>query len=243
MSLTKLSTIFMCGEQSTHISISDKVISSFAAFFTILILVKEIEYMSLGLSLNHLIVASMGATTFLVFVAPHSPMAQPWPIIGGHIVSSAIGVGCSLWLDNVPVSAAMAVSLSVFAMYWLRCLHPPGTATTLTAIFGGAEIQALEWQFCYEIVAINVITILAMALVMNYLIPNRRYPWLHSHHPHHEKFSQTNKQYYPQLKEEDFAWAKSKADGFVDINEEELIDLYEFAIEHALKQKRVSVDD
>lgn len=234
MSLTKLSTIFMGGEQSTHISISDKVISSFAAFFTILILVKEIEYMSLGLSLNHLIVASMGATTFLVFVAPHSPMAQPWPIIGGHIVSSAIGVGCSLWLDNVPLSAAMAVSLSILAMYWLRCLHPPGTATTLTAIFGGAEIHAVGWQFCYEIVAINTVTIVLLALAINRLIPNRRYPLMHSHHPHHAAFNQDEHTGYPKLNEHHFTWALSQMNDFIDINEEDLVDLYEFAVECSL---------
>lgn len=240
MNFRKLVNIFWISCQPRHIPVNDKVISSMAAFLTILILVEEIKFMSLGISLNHLIVASMGATTFLVFVAPHSPLAQPWPIIGGHLVSATIGVACVLWIDNVPLSAAMAVSLSILAMYWLRCLHPPGTATTLTAIFGGAEIHALGWQFCYEIVAINVVTIVIIALIINNLIPNRRYPLLHSHHPHHDEFKQVGHQYYPKLKEDDFIWALSQMDDFIDISEEDLVDLYEFAVERALSQKMVS---
>lgn len=240
MSLRKLLTIFSVDDQLTHIPLRDKIISSVAAFLAILILVEEIKFMSLGISLNHLVVASMGATTFLVFVAPHSPMAQPWPIVGGHMISAAIGVACALWIDNVPLAAAMAVSLSIFAMYWLHCLHPPSTATTLTAIFGGAEVHALGWQFCYEIVAINVATILLLALIINNLIPNRRYPLLHSHHPHHEKFKQVSHPHYPKLERDDFTWALSQMDDFIDINEEDLIDLYEFAVERALSQKIVS---
>lgn len=237
MRLRTLLTIFSVDYQSTHIPLRDKVISSVAAFLAMLILVEEMKFMSLGISLNHLVVASMGATTFLVFVAPHSPMAQPWPIIGGHMISAVIGVACALWIDNVPLAAAMAVSLSIFAMYWLHCLHPPSTATTLTAIFGGAEVHALGWQFCYEIVAINVATIVLIALIINNLIPNRRYPLLHSHHPHHEEFKQVNHTYYPKLKEDDFIWALSQMDDFIDISEEDLVDLYEFAVERALSQK------
>tara|TARA_R110002049_G_scaffold30385_4_gene104212 strand:- start:184 stop:915 length:732 start_codon:yes stop_codon:yes gene_type:complete len=240
MILKKLFKLFWVDYKSTHISVKDKFITSLAAFFTILVLVEEMKLMSLGVSLNHLIVASMGATTFLVFVAPHSPMAQPWPIVGGHLISATIGVACVMWIDNVPLSAAIAVSLSVFAMYWLHCLHPPSTATTLTAIFGGAEIHAIGWQFSYQVVAINVITILLLALIINNLIPNRRYPLQHSHHPHHAEFNQVNHQYYPKLKEDDFIWALSQMDDFIDISEEDLIDLYEFAVERALSQKTES---
>lgn len=240
MILKKLFNLFWVDYQSTHVPVREKVISSMAAFITIFVLVEEIKFMSLGISLNHLILASMGATTFLVFVAPHSPLAQPWPIIGGHLISAVIGVACALWIDNVPLSAAMAVSLSILAMYWLHCLHPPGTATTLTAIFGGAEIHAIGWQFCYEIVAINVATIVLIALIINNLIPNRRYPLLHSHHPHHDEFNQVNHLYYPKLKQDDFIWALSQMDDFIDISEEDLVDLYEFAVERALSQKTVS---
>ena len=39
-----------------------------------------------------LIVASMGASAVLLFAVPHGVMSQPWPLIGGHLVSALIGV-------------------------------------------------------------------------------------------------------------------------------------------------------
>ena len=39
-----------------------------------------------------LLVAPMGAPAVLLFAVPASPLAQPWSIIGGNIVSALIGV-------------------------------------------------------------------------------------------------------------------------------------------------------
>ena len=47
-----------------------------------------------------LLVASMGAAAVLLYTLPSSPLAQPWPLLGGHLVSAAIGVACALgYLD------------------------------------------------------------------------------------------------------------------------------------------------
>ena len=59
----------------------------------------------------------------------------------------------------------------------------------MIAVLGGPEVHALGWQFCYEIVAINAGTMLVLAVLLNALIPGRRYPMFHSHHPHHEKYA------------------------------------------------------
>src|SRR5579871_5039662 len=39
-----------------------------------------------------LLVAPMGASAVLLFAVPASPLAQPWSIIGGSLVSATIGV-------------------------------------------------------------------------------------------------------------------------------------------------------
>ena len=39
-----------------------------------------------------LIVAPMGASAVLLFAVPASPLAQPWPIIGGNTISALVGV-------------------------------------------------------------------------------------------------------------------------------------------------------
>src|SRR3954454_23764 len=39
-----------------------------------------------------LIVAPMGASAVLLFAVPASPLAQPWPIIGGNTIYALVGV-------------------------------------------------------------------------------------------------------------------------------------------------------
>lgn len=101
-----------------------------------------------------------GASAFLLFVAPHSPMAQPWPVICVHLASAFIGVACAHWINSAPLAAAIAVLISIFVMHILHCLHPPSAATV-----GGPEVHAIGWQFCYEVVAFNIYGINSQPIV------------------------------------------------------------------------------
>ncbi len=123
-----------------------------------------------------LIVASMGAAAVLLFAIPYGPMSQPWPLIGGHFVSTFIGITCARWIPDLYFAGAVAVGLSISAMYLLRCLHPPGGASALTAVFGGQAVQALGYQFLLTPLAINVSVLLFAALVINNILPGRVYP-------------------------------------------------------------------
>ena len=218
---------------SSHTPLREKIVSSAAAFFAIWVLVLAAHQLSAGTSIFLPVLASMGASAFLLFVVPHSPMVQPWPVIGGHLASAAIGVACAIWIPNPTIAAAVAVALSIFFMHCMRCLHPPSAATAMIAVLGGPEIHALGWQFCYEVVAVNAGLILLLAFAINNLIPGRRYPMQHSHHPHHAAFGKVDHQAHAELNEDDFRWALNQMDGIVDVNEEDLVDLYEFAVEHA----------
>lgn len=219
--------------QTRHVAQHEKIYASLAAFIAILILVKVVNIAAFGGTFSLLVLGSMGASAFLLFVIPHSPMSQPWAVIGGHFVSSVIGVACAHWLSSPALATATAVALSIYAMHSLQCLHPPSAATTMIAVLGGPEIYGMGWQFCYEVVVVNAGTMVLLSLLINNLIPGRRYPLQHSHHPHHADFSQTNLQPYPQLNEADYAWALTQIDGVIDVTSEDLVDLYEFAAEHA----------
>ena len=214
-------------------SFREQIISSVTACFAILVLLLFVQYVDLGLPFKMLVLASMGASAFLLFVAPHSPLAQPWPVIGGHLVSAFIGVACAQLIPELPLAAALAVLLSVFVMHILHCLHPPSAATAMIAVLGGSEVHALGWQFCYEVVAINAGLMVVMAIIFNNLVPGRRYPIRHTHHIHHEVFAQSEHNQYPALTGEDFKWALSQMDGLIDVTEEDLVDIYEFAVERA----------
>jgi len=216
----------------------EKIASTLASLIAILSLVTIVHTISGEFSFSLMVLASMGSSAMLLFAIPHSPLAQPWPLIGGHLVSSAIGVACAQWIPHAALATAAAVALAVFAMHWLRCLHPPSAATAMFAVLGGPAVHAIGWKFCYEVVAINALTMLALALIVNNMIPGRRYPLRHQHHAHHTQFQQTPHDRFVELNEKDFAWALGKMDALIDVTEEDLVDIYEFAVEHAQARQK-----
>ncbi len=88
------------------------------------------------------IVAPMGASAVLLFCLPASPLAQPWPVVGGNAVSALVGVACAAWLPQPDLAAAAAVALAIGAMLALRCLHPPGGAAALLMAVNGVSDPA-----------------------------------------------------------------------------------------------------
>ncbi len=218
------------------IPLREKVISAATAGIAIFLLLLIVENVDLGFHFKMLVLASMGASAFLLFVVPHSPLAQPWPVIGGHLVAAFVGVACAHWLEDVVFATATAVLVSVFMMHIMHCLHPPSAATAMIAVLGGPEIHAIGWQFCYEVVLVNAGLIVLLAVIINNMVPGRFYPMRHHHHPHHAAFSQKHAKPV-EINEQDFKWALSKMDGFIDVSEEDLVDLYEFALEHAQTRK------
>lgn len=94
-------------------------------------------------SLHISLIAPMGATAVLLFALPASPLAQPWAVIGGNVISALIGVACVHWLGaslNPALLGALAAALALAAMFALRCLHPPGGAVALITVIGGPAV-------------------------------------------------------------------------------------------------------
>ncbi len=125
--------------------------------------------------LNPWFIAPMGASAVLLFAVPASPLAQPWSIIGGNIVSALIGVACAAHIPDAAVACALAASLSIGAMFFLRCLHPPSGAVALTAVLGGPAVKSLGYAFVLWPVAIDSLLLLMAALLFN-VAARRRYP-------------------------------------------------------------------
>jgi len=124
---------------------------------------------------NPWFIAPMGASAVLLFAVPSSPLAQPWSIIGGNLVSALIGVTCAAHVGDVALAASLAASLAIGAMFALRCLHPPSGAVALTAVLGGPGITALGYRFVLWPVAIDSLLLLLTALIFN-VSARRRYP-------------------------------------------------------------------
>lgn len=112
-------------------------------------------------------IAPMGASAVLLFAVPSSPLAQPWSILCGNIVSAFVGVTVALLVPDIFLASALAISLAIAAMMALRCLHPPSGAVALTAVLGGPAVHGLGYGFILWPVAGNSLILLILALVYN----------------------------------------------------------------------------
>lgn len=120
-----------------------------------------------GASAGLLIVAPMGASAVLVFAVPASPLAQPWPVIGGNAISALVGVAVAHWVPVPALAAALAVSLAILAMSLTRSLHPPGGASALLAVIGGPQVAALGYGFALVPVLLNAAVLAACGIAFH----------------------------------------------------------------------------
>ena len=118
----------------------------------------------------------MGSSAILLFSTPHSPLSQPWPLVGGHALAAVVGVACASLLGTSLLSAGLAVGLTVLIMQWTRSTHPPAGATALAAVIGGDAVTALSWLFVLKPVLLNVALLLIAGLAFNWPRRSHRYP-------------------------------------------------------------------
>jgi CBS-domain-containing membrane protein len=124
-----------------------------------------------------LIIGSFGASAVLVYAAIKSPLAQPRNLIGGHVISGLVGVACfKLFGNTVWIASAMAVSMAIMTMLATKTLHPPGGATALIAVIGGKKTHDLGFLYAFIPAGLGALILLIVALVVNNLSKNRRYP-------------------------------------------------------------------
>lgn len=124
-----------------------------------------------------LLMGSFGASAVLVFGAIHSPLAQPRNLVGGHFLSALVGVTCQMLFGHIPwLAACMAVSCAILVMQGTKTVHPPGGASALIAVVGGEPIHNLGYAYAFNPCLLGALIMLAMAVAVNRLAPNRPYP-------------------------------------------------------------------
>lgn len=114
----------------------------------------------------HVLLASTGASAVLIFGLPFSPVSRPWNLVGGHVVSAVVGITCYQWIPVPVVAVAVATGASMVLMGWLRCMHPPGGATAISAIIGGESVHHLGYAFVVVPVMVNSIILLSIAMAV-----------------------------------------------------------------------------
>ncbi len=84
---------------------------------------------------NAVIIASVGASAFIIFAMPNYITAKPWNVIGGHVVGLLSGSLFALIPHSALLSSAiiyaLAVGLAIFVMVVIDTKHPPAAGTAI----------------------------------------------------------------------------------------------------------------
>ncbi len=102
------------------------------------------------------IVASLGATTFILFTMPHHKIASSRKCIAGYIIGIIIGCLFHLFLDILPMNhvalpaifGGFAVGLSIFIMVIIDVEHPPAAGIALGFVFSEWNMLAICAVMC-----------------------------------------------------------------------------------------------
>ncbi len=203
---------------------TEKFRSGLAAFAGVLLLGSVLDFLPHPGGYHLAMLASMAAAAVLLYAVPHSPMAQPWPLLCGSLISALVGWACSLLIPDPIWAAASAVGLSVFAMHLGHCLHPPGAALAIAMVFGAGQFHQHGALWMAATVLANTLLSLVLAMSINNLMPGRRYPARRSVASAARQGTVTC-----ELKPEDIEWALAQMDSVIDVSEEDLIDIYRMA--------------
>jgi CBS domain-containing membrane protein len=219
------------------INIWEKLRAAVSAFIAIALMGYVSSRFLEGAGLSAL-VASMGASSVILFAVPHSPMAQPWAFMGGHLLSAVIGVACALWLPDIWLAAGTAVGLSIFTMYMTQSLHPPGGATALVPVIGGPAFKALGFGFVLTPVALNVGCMLVLAVLLNNAVNGHRYPARLKP----KKINESGREDARPLERlginpEDLHSALAEMNSYMDVSEADLNRIYNAAALHAYRRE------
>ena len=217
------------GVELVEVSVKEKLVSVIGSALAIYLVFLIARW---ALPANSVIgvVASMGATAVLLFAVPHGQLSQPWPVIGGHVISALIGVGCSQAIANSALASAVAVGVSIGMMQLLKCIHPPGGATAFTAVMGGQAVQDLGIFYVLIPVGLNAFTMLLMAFIINYPFAWRRYP---AALVKRKTEAIEEALVVSEAEHQRFVEALRSLDSFVDVSEEDLVYLSRMMTEFA----------
>lgn len=117
------------------------------------------------------LMAPFGATCVLLFSVPTSPLSQPVNVVGGHFVSTLIGLLVLMILPVTWWSMAIAVGLAIAVMAALRVTHPPAGADPLVVMMAGAGFDYLIFP-----TLLGSLALVLVAIVVHRIAPVTPYP-------------------------------------------------------------------
>jgi CBS-domain-containing membrane protein len=100
-----------------------------------------------------------------VLGSPDAKPAQPRALIGGHLVSTFVGLLIVKLLGPAPWAAALAVGLAMVAMHLTGTFHPPAGIDPLVVV-----VNDMSWGFLVAPVGIGAILLTLFAFAWHRLV-------------------------------------------------------------------------
>lgn len=127
-------------------------------------------------------VPSIGATAILLYGAIESPLSQPRPVVGGHLIGALTGVAITKLFLLLPteerydelswLAGSICCAVALVFMQMTGTMHPPAGATALLAA-SSPDIRRIGWLYIPVVLLASSIA-LVVALFSNNM--QRRYP-------------------------------------------------------------------
>lgn len=183
------------------------------------------------------LMAPIGASVVILFALSHSPLAQPWPVLGSYLIATLTGLACVQWIPHAVWAAAVSVGVTVWLMARMNCLHPPGGALALLVVHEHHG-QVIDLWHTLEMVGLNVGLLLLGAVLIHRVLWRRPYPYRPPTHTDAQRHQTDDAAPLQRggLDHADLAHAMKQIDSFVDVQERELITLYNLAVAHAFER-------
>lgn len=156
-----------------HADGKERVRAALGAGIGIAVMALSCHVLGDRLGLSPWLLAPLGASAVLIFAVPGSPMAQPWAVVMGNTLSSAVGVLVMVAAPRLDPALAggLAVCLAILLMMATRSLHPPGGAMALTAVLTHAH----TWPYPLFPGMSNSVLLVLTGIAYN-TATGRRYP-------------------------------------------------------------------
>jgi len=110
-----------------------------------------------------------------VLGSPKAEPAQPRALIGGHLVSTVVGLLIVKLCGHSPWAAALAVGLAMAAMHFTKTFHPPAGIDPLVVV-----VNDMSWVFLVAPVGVGVVMLTLFAFAWHNLVsrgPNKSDTW------------------------------------------------------------------
>ena len=151
--------------KETSVDYVDSLVSAIGVLFAVSIICYLAVFFHYPMAMGPL-----GASCILVFAAHSGPLSQPRQVIGGHLLSTTVGLVIWSIFGKSLFIIVITLVIVLILMSLTHTIHPPAAASALVAI-------NFETGWGYLIpITIGIFLIVLISMLYNNLFPKRQYP-------------------------------------------------------------------